>query len=327
LEDIDIMAGRRVALYFAWSRPAEIGADFGVLENRYPTLYEFRRALWPEFESLKQAPPFLQDISGFLDHVVLHDFQRFANLIKEVTGNEVPIIQRVGNQPPAKELDHDFLGNYDTLIVVSLDHFRTAQTATAGEIECVRDFLRREERCVFVCPHHDIGASGDLNAETVEFEHHQDRTIPGQQRIGGFARSLLAGLGFAVENRWGLNPKAEMDGSPSRLILNFDLKDEDLLKGVTTFNLHPHLPHLDFAPAAGGHVDVLAQQLINPLAAPHPFFAAGNRTFQALLGLRSPGQWPGRLYVGDATLWSAAFGGLTSLTTLWRNIANMPMRA
>jgi hypothetical protein len=74
-------------------------------------------------------------------------------------------------------------------------------------------------------------------------------------------------------------------------------------------------------------VDVLAQQLINPLAAPHPFFAAGNRTFQALLGLRSPGQWPGRLYVGDATLWSAAFGGLTSLTTLWRNIANMPMRA
>ena len=93
------MAGRRVALYFAWSRPAEIGADFGVLENRYPTLYEFRRALWPEFESLKQAPPFLQDISGFLDHVVLHDFQRFANLIKEVTGNEVPISSQKEERP------------------------------------------------------------------------------------------------------------------------------------------------------------------------------------------------------------------------------------
>ena len=320
------MAGRRVALYFAWSRPAEIGANFGILENRYPTLYEFRRALWPEFESLKKGEKYSQDISGFLDHVVLHDFQRFAALVKEVTGNEVPIIQRVGNQPPARELDRDFLAEYDTLVVASLDHFRTEQTATAAEIERVRDFLGREERCVFVCPHHDIGASGNLKIEEIEFSHHQDRTIPGQQRIGGFARCLLAGLGFAVENRWGLNPKAESDGSPAPLLLNPDLDNGGLLKGVTTFNLHPHLPHLDFTPAAVVQVNVLARQLINPLAAPHPFFEAGNRSFHALLALHSPGQWPGRLFVGDATLWSAAFGGLPSLTALWRNLANMKMR-
>jgi hypothetical protein len=59
-----------------------------------------------------------------------------------------------------------------------------------------------------------------------------------------------------------------------------------------------------------------------PQATPHPFVEAGNRTFNTLLRLRSP-NWPAALYVGDATLWSAAFGGLPSLTKLWRNVASM----
>jgi hypothetical protein len=33
--------------------------------------------------------------------------------------------------------------------------------------------------------------------------------------FGRFARSLLAGLGVPVENRYGLHPAAEADGSPS----------------------------------------------------------------------------------------------------------------
>jgi hypothetical protein len=44
-------SGRRFALYFSWSRSLETAAELGKLENRYPTLFEFRRAIWPLYES------------------------------------------------------------------------------------------------------------------------------------------------------------------------------------------------------------------------------------------------------------------------------------
>lgn len=316
------MAGRRFGIYFAWSRPEEIGAEMGVLENRYPALYEFRRAHWPDIEPLKN-PPYKQDISGFLDHIILHDFELFAKVVREASGNQVKIIQRV-NQPPTQELDRDFLKDFDTLIVVSLDHFRTNQNATQGEIDCVKDFLSREDRCVFICPHHDIGSTGVLADQTEEWKHHLDRTIPGQQRIGGFARSLLTGLGFDVLNRWGLNPLAAPDERGSLLIKYPDLDAGALLDGVRTFNLHPHLPHFEVARSPGVEIDVLAEQLINPHAQPHPLVEPRERkSFNALLALRAPQRWPGRIYVGDATLWSAAFEGLESLKRLWINLAAM----
>src|SRR4051812_13650487 len=136
------MRKRRVALYFSWSRPQEINVDLGTLENRYPSLFEFRRALYPIAAALKDAVP--QDISGFMDHVIVDDFKRFGEVIAEETNFTPPVIQREGDQPPVSQLDADFLRAYDTLIVVSLDHFRTRQTASAAEIEAVRDFLSRE---------------------------------------------------------------------------------------------------------------------------------------------------------------------------------------
>jgi len=297
------------------------------LENRYPALYEFRRANWPHFENLKNKP---QDIGGFLDDVIRPDFGRFSALVQERSGNHVKIIQRV-DQPPTQELDKDFLKDFETLIVVSLDHDKTNQTATQGEIDSVKDFLGREDHCVFVCPHHKIGSpvgpADDpkkvLEDQTAEWEHHQDRTIPGRQEIGGFARSLLKGLGFDVENRWGLNPQAEEDGSPSPILKYSDVDTAKILDGVTTLNLHAHLPHLNFTPRAGVEIDVLARQRINPRAKRHPFVPPDFTAFNALLSLRAPGRWPGCLYVGDATLWSRAFGGLRSLERLWLNLADM----
>jgi hypothetical protein len=44
------LAGRQVALYFAWSHPDEIAAPLGVLEDRFPALFETRRMFWPRFE-------------------------------------------------------------------------------------------------------------------------------------------------------------------------------------------------------------------------------------------------------------------------------------
>lgn len=328
------MKPRKVGLYFAWSRPAEIQVDLGVLENRYPTLFEFRRALWPRVEALKNPQTHAQSVQGFLDHVILSDFERFRTVVKEATGQEVEVIQRLGDQPPARELDRDFLDRFDTLIVVSLDHFRTQQEATAGELDALRDFLRQEDRCLFLCPHHDLGAASEpdspdpakqnLAQQLLEHTHHGDSLVPGQQRIGGFARSIFKGLGLPVENCWGLSP-ASMNGQPAPLKIEksaLDTVDLALLDGVDTFNLHPHLPHLDIAPGSERTVEVLARQAINPGAAPHPFVTAGNQTFNALVRAH-PIQVGGRIYVNDATLWSSAFGGDQSLIRFWQNLARM----
>ena len=315
------MAGRRFLLYFAWNRPAECDIDLGNLENRYPTLFEFRRALWPMFDQLRSKPD--QLVGGFLDHIVLSDFERFRQVIKEVTGEEVQLLQRVLDTNIESQLNQKMIEEFDTVIVVSLDHFRTEQAAADVEVEFLKEFLSREDKCVLICPHHDIGERGNL--QEVEFQHHGDRLVPAQQRIGGFAKSLLAGLGYPVLNQYGLNPLADETGSPSKLIINHDLDSSSILQNVTTFNLHPHLPHL-FVPAEiSSCVNVLARQAINLNGQGqerHPFVEAGNRYFNALLQINAS-ELAGALYICDATLWSSAFGGEESLIQFWNNLANL----
>ena len=46
------MVGRKVVVYYAWSRPGEVEAPLEVIENRFPTLFESRRMLYPRFEAL-----------------------------------------------------------------------------------------------------------------------------------------------------------------------------------------------------------------------------------------------------------------------------------
>lgn len=324
------MGSRRFGLYFAWSRPQEIGAPLGILDNRFPTLFEFRRILWPEFEHLQDSARFPQSIEGFLDHVILSDFRHFQQVIRQATGNEVVLIQREGDKPATGHLDETLLADIDTLIVVSLDHVRAPaaggqQDAVPGEIELVRHFLSREDNCVVLCPHHDIGGSmlvpGEtaLQSQEMEYRHHGDPTIPPQQRFGGFCLSLARGLGLPFANLYGLNPAKAPDGSPAQLEIRADLDRNGLLREVRTFNLHPHLPHLSL-PGMDETMDVLALQTINPEAPPHPFVQAGHTSFNALLQAR-PNVFAGTLLVCDATIWSAAFQGLESLETFWRNLA------
>ncbi len=317
------MVGRKFALYFSWSRPKEIKANLGILENRYPTLFEFRRAIWPMYEWAKDPKNYSQDISGFLDHVVLYDFQYFEKLIKEVTGKEVSVIQRLDGQPPVKELDEDFLKDIDTLIVVSLDHFSTNQQISSGEIEAVKHFLTKEKSCLLVCPHHDVGSSNLDNLKEEEHLHHGDFLIPGQQRIGGFAKSLLEGLGLPIENRHGLNPAKTKEGNPEKLLVFNDYDKNNILNQVPTFNLHPHLPHLHIPSPLEKKVKVLARQKINSEAESHPFVREGNLYFNSFLWVPPYEQQAGNIYICDATLWSAAFMGLDSLVNLWKNLANL----
>lgn len=342
------MTQRKFLLYFSWSRFLENSSPLETLENRYPALFEFRRALYPNFEAFADPEKYNQFMEGFLDYVVLSDFEVFRKEIEKATNHLPPVVQRehakgennyLNNvlQPPPTEKAES--GNAagsesgsaesgsetDTLIIVSLDHFKSEQAASADEIEAVRRFLAREGSCLFVCPHHFIG--DDEKTQVAEHEHHADPLVPAQQKIGGFGRSLLKALGVDVENRFGLSPAASDDGSPAPLVINYEADETGILEGVKTFNLHPHLPHLEICGQAGegGDVRVLARQPINPKAAPHPFVKAGNTAFNALLWVKPNGERKGNVFVCDATMWSSAFGGLESLKTFWRNIASLPV--
>jgi hypothetical protein len=48
-----------------------------------------------------------------------------------------------------------------------------------------------------------------LERQVADFLHHGDRALPPRHRLSGFARSLLAGLGVGVENRFGLRAAEE----------------------------------------------------------------------------------------------------------------------
>ena len=320
------MTGRRIALYFAWSRPGEIGAPLAVIENRFPTLFESRRMLYPRFEELSDPNRFDQSVAGFLDHIMRRNFTAFAEQASAQTGQPVLELERVHSDGSQVSLDDDIVQRVDTLIVISFDSIRTNQEANAVELRAIRGFLAKPGNLLFVSPHHDIGNAENLSdvdrlqLQERDFLHHGDKTIPPQQRFGGFARSLLAGLGVRVENRFGLRPASEPDGSPMAIEIEEEVDRLRLLGGVTTFNLHPHLPHFERLGDAAEKMEVLARQHIDLTAPPHPFTKGGRRTFDALLQSRA-GVFAGDLLVGDATLWSSTAGGVDSLRRFWTNVA------
>jgi hypothetical protein len=322
---------RRTVVYYSWDATREIEAPLEVIENRFPTLYELRRILFPRYASLADPKTYEQGIAGFLDHVLRENFLAFVQETRAAGGSVAEAV-RVERDGRSTALSAPLLESASTLLIVSFDSCRTGQEPGAAEVVVVRQFLENPDHLVFVCPHHDIGAPSQASAELqlkrqeAEFHHHGDRAIPPQQRFGGFARALLQDLGVAVENRFGLHPATAADGSPAPLEVD-DARDRlGMLRGVPTFNLHPHLPHLEPIGEAAAKFDVLARQRISALAPPHPFTAGGATAFNALLQSR-PGVFAGTLLVGDATLWSSTAGGLDSLRRLWRNVLARPQAA
>jgi hypothetical protein len=107
-----------------------------------------------------------------------------------------------------KLLDGDFLDGVDILIIVSFDSQRASQHPDESELAAIRKFLDDPGHSLFVCPHHDIvnvdgvPSSEVLTTQEVEFHHHGDLGVPGQQRFGGFARSLLRDLGVPVSDNF-----------------------------------------------------------------------------------------------------------------------------
>jgi hypothetical protein len=318
------MARRQVALYFSWSRPDEVAASLGTLEDRFPALFELRRLFWPRLEQFADSLQFDQGIGGFLDHIQLANFKQFTDCVVSWTGNPVRRAER-RTDGGVCALDAQFLTDIDTLIIISFDSSRTQQCASEAETDAVRSFLDHPGHTVFVCPHHDIGdahelpASARLARQEVEFHHHGDPAIPAKQCFGDFGISLLQGLGLPVKNRFGLRPAKLADGTPAPLGIASEFDRDHLLEGVTTFNLHPHLPHFERLNRSRDRLDVLARQSIDLTAPPHPFAEGGQADFDALLQTKA-GVFPGRLLICDATMWSSTVGGLESLQRLWRNV-------
>ena len=327
---------RRVSVYISWSYPGEANRDPTILDNRFSTMTEVRRVLWPAYETPQWADPgrFQQGIAGSLE-LFFWAWVRFQQLVEEVTGHVVPVFQRVDQAGFFLPLDERVLADADTLLVFGLDHSVTGQVASQGEIEAVREFLAREGTCLVVGPHHDVGASPDVAERALEYAHHGDPLVPRQQRFGGYTRSLMNGLGIPVENRWGLRPAMRTDGPggaagqgeawgtaprSAPLVVASDLDERGWLAGVQNFNFHQHLPHYAVTAGDPRAVRVLARQPIDRTR-PHPFLAAGHTEFNALVWMPPAGDRAGDVLVVDSTVFSTLFGSDASLERFWRNLA------
>src|SRR3954451_15043793 len=78
---------RRVSIYWTWSYPWEANRDVTELDNRFSTMTEVRRVLWPSYESTEYSEKmFLQGIAGTLELFPL-GLVRFQDSVGEIPGH------------------------------------------------------------------------------------------------------------------------------------------------------------------------------------------------------------------------------------------------
>lgn len=312
---------KRVSIYVSWSYPGEANRSPSVLDNRFSTMTEVRRVEWPHWEKPEWSDPlaFSQGIDGALE-LFFRAWIPFQQLVTETTGHNVPVYQRVDQAGYRLPLDMRVLADTDILFLFGLDHNVTEQSASAEEIESVRDFLKREGTSLIIGPHHDVGKSPDLEVREMEYRHHGDALVPRQQRFAAYCRSLLQGLGIPVENRYGLRP-AVRPGTREigPLSITQDLDSRGWLKGVTTFNFHKHLPHYAITDDGAKGIHVLARQPIDTTH-PHPFVQDGNKEFNTFVWVSPQGDRAGDVLFADSTIFSTLFGSSDSLNQFWHNL-------
>jgi hypothetical protein len=312
---------RRFSVYWAWSYPWEANRDVTEMDNRFSTMTEVRRVVWPNYESMEYSERmFIQGIAGTLE-LFHQSSMSFQSLVGEVTGQPMAVYQRIDQAGQRLPIDERILADTDTLMVYGLDHMVTEQEASPDEIESLRRFLTREGTCLILGPHHDVGVSADLKERQMEYAHHGDPLVPRQQRFGKYTRSVMKGLGVPVENRYGLRP-ATIQGTNQTVPLSItrDLDTRGWLTDVKTFVFHMHLPHYAVTTQDPGAIHVLAQQPID-MSKPHPFVEAGNSEFNMFLWMPPNGERAGDILLADSTIFMTLFGGDESLTNFWKNLA------
>jgi hypothetical protein len=315
---------RRFSVYWTWSYPWEANRDTVELDNRFSTMTEVRRVGWPGFEASEwDKMNFLQGIAGTLE-LFHRSILSFQEIVGEATRQPVAVYQRIDQAGFKLPIDERILDDTDTLMVFGLDHLVSEQEATPEEIEAIRGWLQREGTCLILAPHHDVGLTSDMKQRQMEYKHHGDELVPRQQRFGQYTRSLMKGLAVPVMNQFGLRP-ATVQGHPDQitpLSVNRDLDTLGLLKDVTTFNFHMHLPHYAVTTSDEKQIHVLARQPID-LSRPHPFTNAGEREFNSCLWMPPTTARGGHVVLADSTIFTTLFGGTDSLTHFWRNLAAM----
>lgn len=314
---------RRVTIYWTWSYPWEANRDLTEMDNRFSTMTEVRRVAWPNYETDEwNAMNFLQGIDGTLE-LFHRSTLSFQEIVGEVTGHPVAVFQRIDQAGYKLPIDERILADTDTLLVFGLDHLVSEQDAAPTEIAAIREWLQREGTCLLVAPHHDVGFTSDLQQRQQEYRHHGDALVPRQQRFGQYTRSLMKGLDIPVMNQYGLRP-AVVKGTREIVPLNInrDLDSAGLLRGVTTFNFHLHLPHYALTTDDTSYVRVLGRQPMD-LDRPHPFSAAGSTEFNSCLWMPPRGARAGHIVLADSTNFTTLFGGTQSLENFWRNLATM----
>lgn len=314
---------RRISIYWTWSYPWESQRDTAVLDNRFSTMTEVRRATWPAFEKPEYSNArFLQGVAGTLElfHRSTLSFQRVA---EAETQHPVAVYQRVDQAGYALPIDDRILADTDTLLVFGLDHLEAGEEASAAEVAALRAWLRRKGNCLVLAPHHDVGNTGDAAQRKMEYRHHGDPLVPSQQRFTGYGRSLLQALDIPVINQWGLCP-ALVPGSRDIMPLSVNAEQDEpgLLRGVPTLSFHQHLPHYALTGEGDASVRVLARQPVE-LGRPHPFTAAGNREINVVLWMPPAGERGADIVLVDSTHFTTLFGVTQSLEQFWRNLASM----
>ena len=316
---------RRISIYWTWSYPWEAQRDPAAMSNRFSTLTEVRNVVYPAYETAEfEVGNFLQGIAGTLE-LFHRSTLSFQDLVGEVTGHPVAVFQRVDQAGYPQPIDERILADTDTLMVFGLDHLNSGLEAAREEVEAIREWLRQEGNCLLLAPHHDVGFTDDLTQRQVEYEHHGDRLVPRKQRFSRYTRSLMRALSVPVHNIWGLRPDV-VAGTRDPLPLNtFREFDElGLLADVSTLSFHQHLPHYELTAPEGANLRVLARQPVD-LKRPHPFTAAGNTAFNAVIWMPPDGERAADIVLIDSTHFTTLFGGTDSLRNLWRNLARMAL--
>jgi hypothetical protein len=133
----------------------------------------------------------------------------------------------------------------------------------------------------------------------------------------------MKALDVPVHNNWGLRP-AVVPGTRdiAPLDARLDLDALGLLKNVTTFNFHPHLPHYELTAPESDGLRLLGAQPVDT-GRPHPFVDAGNTEFNALIWMPPAGDRAGDIVLVDSTHFTTLFGGTDSLKNFWNNLAVM----
>ncbi|MCV7252423.1 hypothetical protein H7J86_09640 [Mycobacterium hackensackense] len=314
---------RRISIYWTWSYPWEAQRDPAAMENRFSTITEVRSALWPAYETPEyDAAHFLQGIAGTLE-LFHRSTLAFQELAEDATGHPVAVFQRIDQAGYHLPIDERVLNDCDTLMVFGLDHVLGQEEASAGEIEAIRQWLRREGTCLLLAPHHDVGNTDDYARRQVEYQHHGDPLVPRQQRFSQYTRSLMKALDIPVYNNWGLRP-AVIPGTRdiAPLTTRPDLDTSGLLRNVTTFNFHPHLPHYALTAPESDALRLLGRQPVD-VGRPHPFIEAGNTEFNALIWMPPADDRAGDIVLVDSTHFTTLFGGTDSLKNFWNNLATM----